>query len=59
MFLTGPQGTNVLKLIELSIINKVCLVHVSTCSNTGSIRDYLYRTSRKKSFETDRAIHNK
>ena len=28
-----------LELIELSSINKVSLVYVSSCSNTGSIRD--------------------
>ena len=42
-----------LKLIELSSINKVGLVWVSFCSNTGSIRilDDPYWTSRKNSLE--------
>ncbi len=39
------------ELIELSSINKVSLVLVSSCSNTGSIRDDPYWTSRKKSLE--------
>ncbi len=39
-------------LIELSSINKVIsLVQVSSCSNTGSIRNDSYRTSRKNSLE--------
>jgi hypothetical protein len=42
---------NSLELIELSSINKFSLVHVSSCSNTGSIRDDLYWTSRKNSLE--------
>ena len=42
---------NSLELIELSSINKVCLVYVSFCSNTGSIRDDSYWTSRKNSTE--------
>ena len=40
---------NRLELIELSRMNKVSLVLVSFCSNTGSIRDDPYRTSRKNS----------
>ena len=35
--------------LELSSINKVSLVQVSTCSNTRSIRDDTYWTSREKS----------
>jgi hypothetical protein len=31
--------------MELSSINKVSLVYVSSCSNTGSIRDDPYWTS--------------
>ena len=41
---------NSLKLIEQFSINKVSLVEVSSCSNTGSIRDDPYR------IRTDRAI---
>ena len=37
--------------MELSNINKVSLVQVSSCSNTGSIRDDRYWTSRKTFFE--------
>ena len=40
-----------MELVELSSINKVSLVYVSSCSNTGSIRDDPYRTSRKNSLE--------
>ena len=47
---TGPQK-NSLNLIDLSSINKVSLVKVSFCSNTGSIRDDPYWTSRKNSSE--------
>ena len=36
---------------ELASINKVSLVYVSCCSNTGSIRDDPYWTSRKNSLE--------
>ncbi len=43
-----------MKLIELSNINKVSLVYVSSCSNTGSIGDDPYWTFRKNSFGTDR-----
>ena len=37
--------------LELSIINDVGLVQVFICSNTGSIRDDPYWTSRKNSLE--------
>ena len=40
-----------LELTELSSINKVSLVQVSSCSNTGSVRDYAYRSSRKNNLE--------
>jgi hypothetical protein len=43
---------NSLELIELSSINKVSLVQVSSCSNTRSIRDDPYWT-----FKSDRAMH--
>lgn len=33
---------NSLKFIQLARMNKVCLVYVSSCSNTTSIRDDLY-----------------
>jgi DMSO/TMAO reductase YedYZ molybdopterin-dependent catalytic subunit len=36
---------NSLELIELSSMNKVSLVYVSSCSNTGSIKDDHYWTS--------------
>ena len=49
MILTGPLGKNSLELIELSRVNKVHLVQVSSRSNTGSIRDDPYWTSRKNS----------
>ena len=39
------------ELIELSCINKVSLVKVSSCSNTGSMRDDPFWTSRKNSLE--------
>ena len=42
---------NSLELIELSSINKVSLVQVSFCSNTGSVRDDPYWISTKKSLE--------
>jgi hypothetical protein len=42
---------NSLELIELSSINKVSLVYVSFCRNTGSIRDDPYWTSRENSLE--------
>jgi hypothetical protein len=38
-------------MIELSSINKISLVLVSSCSNTGSIRDDPYWTSRENSLE--------
>jgi hypothetical protein len=38
-------------LIELSSVNKVSLILVSSCSNTGSIRDDPYWTSRENSLE--------
>ena len=42
---------NCLELTDLSSINIVSLVWVSSCSNTGLIRDDRYWTSRKKSLE--------
>jgi hypothetical protein len=42
---------NSLELIKLSSKNKVSLVYVSSCSNTGSIRDDPYWTSRENSLE--------
>ena len=49
---SGSWWKTSLELIELSRrINKVTLVQVSSCSNTGSIRDYPYWTSRKNSLE--------
>ena len=42
---------NSLELIELSSINKVSLVQVSSCSNTESIRDAPDWISRKNSLE--------
>jgi hypothetical protein len=42
---------NSLELIELSSINKVSLVYVSSYSDTGSIRDDPYWTSRENSLE--------
>ena len=44
MILTGT--------LELSSINKVSLVRVSSCSDTGSIRDDPYWTSRKNSLHS-------
>ncbi len=44
-------GKNGLELIEISSSNKVSLVSVSCCSNTGSIRDDPYWTSRENSLE--------
>ena len=38
-------------MIELSSVNKVSLVKVSFCSNTGSIRDDPHWISRKNSLE--------
>ena len=44
----GISGKNSLEQIELSIRNKVRLVHVSSCgNNTRSIRDAPYWTSTK------------
>ena len=40
-----------LELIKLSSINKVSLVYVSSCINTGSIRDDPQCTSRKNSLD--------
>ena len=40
-----------LELIELPGLNTVSLVWVSSCGNTGSIRDDPYWTSRKNSLE--------
>ena len=37
--------------MELSSINEVSLVKVSSCSKTGSIRDDLYCTSKKNTLE--------
>ena len=42
---------NIQALIKLSSINKVSLVWVSACSNTGSIRDNPYWTSGKSGLE--------
>ena len=42
---------NSLELVELSSTNKVSLVYVSFCSNTGSIRDVPYWISGKNSLE--------
>ena len=39
------------ELEELFSMNKVSLVHVSSCSNTGSIKDDPYWTSSKTSLE--------
>ena len=38
---------NSLELIELSSVNTISLVWVSSCSNTGSTRDDPYWTSRE------------
>jgi hypothetical protein len=52
MILTGLLARkNSLELIELSSINKVSLVQVSSCSNTGSKRDDPYWTSRENSLK--------
>jgi hypothetical protein len=50
MILTTARK-NSFELIELSSINKVSLVYVSSCSNTGSIRDDPYWTSRNNRLE--------
>ena len=51
MILTRPSRNNNLQLIKLFSANKVTLVEVSSCSNTGSIRDDPYRISTKNSSE--------
>ena len=51
MILTGPLGKSSLEGMEICGINKVSLVKASFCSNTGSIRDDPYWTSRKNSLE--------
>ena len=51
MILYWTSIKNSLELIELSSIKKVSLVKVSSCSNTGSIRDDPYWTSIKNSLE--------
>jgi hypothetical protein len=38
-----------LELVELSSINKVSLVYVPSCSNTGPLRDVTYWTFRANS----------
>ena len=46
MILTGPlYRENSLELVDLSSINKVSLVKVSSCCNTGSLRGDPYWTS--------------
>ena len=40
---------NSLELLALSSVNKVSLIQVSCCSNTGSIRDDSSWSSRKNS----------
>jgi hypothetical protein len=47
----GFRKAQVQQLIESSWMNKVSLVHVSSCRNTGSIWDDPYWTSRKNSLE--------
>ena len=47
----GLVRENSLELTELPSINKLSLVLISSCSNTGSIRDDPYWTSRKNSLE--------
>jgi hypothetical protein len=51
MILTGPLGRAVSEMIELSSVNKVSLVKVSSYGNTESIWDDLYGTSRENSLE--------
>ena len=52
MIFTAPlTDKNSLEMIELSTINKDSLDQVSSCSNTGSIRDYAYLNSRENSLE--------
>ena len=48
---TRDEKGKCLELIELYSVNKVSLVWVSSCSNTGSIRDDPYWSSRKNSLE--------
>ena len=59
MILTWTSRENSLELIKLSSINKVSLVQVSSCSNTGSIRDDPYLDIEGEQFRTDRAIQYK
>ena len=47
----NKERKNSLELIELSSINKVSLVQVFSCRNTGSIRDDPYWTSGKNSLK--------
>ena len=42
---------NSVELVKLSNINKVSLVYVFSCINSGSIRDDPYWTSRKNNLE--------
>ena len=52
MILTAwTSRKNSLEMIELSSINKVSLVQVSSCSNTGSIKDDPWWTSNKNSLK--------
>jgi hypothetical protein len=52
MILTGPLGRTVYRNDRaIYSINKVSLVYVSSCSNTGSVRDDPYWTSRENSIE--------
>ena len=39
------------KISIRNYINKVSVVYVSSCSNTGSIRDHPYWTSRENNLE--------
>ena len=49
MILIGPFAwKNSLELIELSSINKVSLVYVSSCSNNGSIDDPCWTAKRDR-----------
>ena len=54
MILTGPLGRTFGTDRAISSINKVSLVSVSSCSNTGSIRDNTGPLGR--TFGTDRVI---
>ena len=38
-------------MVEISSANKISLVQVFSCSNTGSIKDDPYWTSKENSFE--------